>query len=140
MLGGMVHSVKKRAIILIGLGILVVLVGLYPFLLNRALRAGSGPKRTFELSAETRFLTEELAIEKARETLRLDGLNILEWQVHPDGRTKAPDGRVDQFLGRNSINSNSGTFMFTSGTNGLVRFVSVELNGKTVVCQTSVGR
>ena len=136
----MAHPVKRHTIIFIGLGVVVALVGLYPFLFNRALRAGSGPKRTFEVSEETRFLTEEVALDKARETLRLDGLNDTECQAHPDGRTKAPDGRVDEFMGRNSINSNAGTFMFTCGANGPVRFVSVELTGRRVVCQSSVGR
>jgi hypothetical protein len=139
-LGGMAHPVKTRNIIILGLAIVVVLIGLYPFLLNRALRAGSGPKHNFGLSEETRFLTEEVALDKARETLRLDGWNIAEWQAHRDGRTKAPDGRVDQFMRRNSINSNSGTFMFTSSAHKQVRLVLVKLTGTQLVCQASIGR
>ena len=59
--------------------------------------------------------------------------------MDPDGRTAAPDGRRDEFLGRNGINSNLGTFMFTA-SNAMVRFVSVELRSNAVLCQSSVGK
>ena len=85
-------------------------------------------------------MTEDLALEKARETLQLDGFDISGWQPHPSGRTKAPDGRADEFMDRNDLNANRGVFMFTDGTNARVRFVSVELHSNTVVCQSSVGR
>jgi predicted ribosomally synthesized peptide with SipW-like signal peptide len=130
----------RRAIILASLAVLVAVAVSFAYFSDRAVKARIGPVHRFELSESPPYLTEGLALEKARETLRLDGLDNAHWMPHPDGRTKAPDGRTDQFMGRNSINSNNGVFLFTGGTNEPARFVSVELHGNVVVCRGSVGK
>jgi hypothetical protein len=133
--------VKTRTIIILAsLAVLFGLAASFSYFLDRSLKARSGPVRCFELSESPPFLTEELALEKARETLRRDGLDTAHWMPRPDGRTKAPDGRTDQFMGRNSINGNRGVFLFSGGANGLERFVSVELHSNLVVCQSSIGK
>jgi hypothetical protein len=101
----------------------------------------------YELSEQPKFLTEELALAKARETLTLDHLVVGpdqdELHPGPDGHTRAPDVRVDEFLSRNAIgrnmfSPNRGSIMFTnfSGT----RYVSVELDGRILACQTSLDK
>jgi hypothetical protein len=45
-----------------------------------------------------------------------------------NGCTSAPDGRIDEYASRNTINSNRVVFAFTNGAS--TRFVSVELDGK----------
>jgi hypothetical protein len=102
-------------------------------------RSRIGPRHQFAVSEPSAFLTEALALAKAREVLALDGLDPSEWQAHPDDRTAAPDGRRDEYLSRNSLNPNRGSVQFR-GPKDQVRFVSVELAGGQVVCQSSRGK
>jgi hypothetical protein len=105
------------------------------------------PRHYYELSEQPKFLTEELAIAKARETLTLEGQVVGpdQYDLHPvpDGHTKAPDGRIDQFLSRNAIGPNEfspnrGSIMFTNPS--ATRYVSVELDGRILVCQTALDK
>jgi hypothetical protein len=98
-----------------------------------------GPRREFVLSDRPPFLTDELALTKARETLALDVPDPTAWRAHPDNRTAAPDGRRDEYLSRNGLNPNLGTVVFR-GPGGQSRFVSVELVGDKVVCQSARGK
>jgi hypothetical protein len=100
-----------------------------------------GPEHVYEISNRPSFLTEKLAMNKARETLKLDGLDNTAWQPMPDGRTKAPDGHKDNFLARNAKTPNRGVIMFTNlNADVPARFVSTELNGTRLVCQSSIGK
>jgi hypothetical protein len=128
----------KRPIIFLGVGLLLLGVAAVSYIAHRAVQSRIGPQHVYELAEQPKFLTEELAIAKARETLTRDGLDIAAWQPVPDDRTKAPDGRTDEFLSRNTITPNHGSIMFTNGTG--TRFVSVELDGRRLVCQTSIGK
>jgi hypothetical protein len=130
--------VKKRTIILLAV---VVLAGVaaVPCLIHRWVQSRVGPQHVFQLSEQPAFLTEELALAKARETLARDGLNASVWQPQRDGRTTAPDGRTDEFAARNTIDSNRVVFVFTSSS-ARTRFVSVELDRSRVVCQTSIAK
>ena len=129
---------KKRTIILLAV---VVLAGVaaVPHLIHRSVQSRVGPQHVFQLSEQPAFLTEELALAKARETLARDGLNASVWQPQRDGRTTAPDGRTDEFAARNTIDSNRVVFVFTSSS-ARTRFVSVELDRSRVVCQTSIAK
>lgn len=129
---------KTRTIIFLGVGVLLLAVAAVPYLIHRSVQSRIGPQHIYELSEQPKFLTEELAMERARETLIRDGLDATAWQPVPDDRSKAPDGRTDQFLLRNTITPNHGSIMFRSSTG--TRFVSVELDGRRVVCQTSIGK
>jgi hypothetical protein len=98
-----------------------------------------GPPREFTLADRPLFLTEQLALVKARATLALDGLDPADWQAYPDDRTAAPDGRRDEYLSRDGLSPNLGSVMFR-GPRGQIRFVSVELAGDRVICQSSRGK
>jgi hypothetical protein len=125
----------------IWLPVLVLLIACAVVLLAIAKfqRAMVGPPHEFALDDRPAFLYEQLALDKARETLALDGFDPAAWQAHPDGRTAAPDGRQDEYFSRNTINSNMGSVLF-QGPGNRVRFVSVELAGDRVICQSSRGK
>jgi len=134
--------VKSRTIIFVGVGLLLaaavaVLAVLY--LVPRSVQSRIGPPHTFELSEPPRFLTEELALARAREALGRDGYNVATWQPWPSGRTTAPDGSKDEFVIRNTDTPNRVVIMFTNGL-APFRFVSVELDGSRVVCRTSIAK
>jgi hypothetical protein len=129
---------KTRTIIFLAVGFLLLGIASVPYLIHRSVQSRIGPQHVYELPEQPKFLTEELAMERARATLARDGLDPAVWQPVPDDRSKAPDGRTDQFLSRNTITPNHGSIMFTNSTG--TRFVSVELDGRRVVCQTSIGK
>lgn len=102
-------------------------------------RAMVGPRHEFALADRPPFLTEELAVAKAREALARDVPEPGAWTLAPDGRTTAPDGRRDDFMARNGINPNQGMVVFR-GPGGQSRGVSVELLSDRVVCQSGRGK
>lgn len=102
-------------------------------------RAMVGPRHEFALADRPAFLTEELAVAKAREAMALDVPDPAAWVLASDGRTTAPDGRRDEFMARDGINPNQGMVVFR-GPGGQSRGVSVELVGGRVVCQSGRGK
>lgn len=129
---------NKRTIILLAV-VLLAGVAAVPYLVHHSVQSRIGAKYVFQLSERPAFLTEELALAKARETLMRDGLDASVWQPQRDGRTTAPDGRTDEFAARNTIDSNRVVFAFTSSATQ-TRFVSVELAGNQVICLSSIGK
>lgn len=130
---------KTRTLILIGVAVLLLGSAAVAYRTHHVSRSLTGPQHVYEISNQPSFLTEELAMNEARETLKLDGLDNKVWQPVPDGRTASPDGRKDDFLARNANTPNRGVIMFTN-LNVHARFVSVELSGSRLVCQTSIGK
>jgi hypothetical protein len=104
------------------------------------------PQHFYELTEQPKFLTEELAIAKAKETLTRDGMSGAAWCPVPDGHTKAPDGRIDEFLSRDAIgphelfSPNSGSIIFTNSDYTMTRYVSVRLEGRILACQASIDK
>ena len=123
---------NTRIIIIIGLVVLGVVAAAFQF--YHTARAHIGSMHTFELSERPKFLTEELVITKARETLKADGLDTADWHPMPYGQTTAPDGRTDEFFSRNTNTINSGSIVFTNSS-ATMRIVRVQLEGSRVVCQ-----
>ena len=115
-----------------------ILVGLFgiAFALHAYMMALTRPNHVFELTEQPAFLTDSLAVEKARQTMTIEGFDPTEWQPKADERTTAPDGARDKFLSRNGINPNSGSILFTR-QDGAGRFVHIELDGNRVVCRSS---
>lgn len=130
---------KRRYALLLVLTVLVAVPVGFLYLVDRHLRAGVGPDHTFQLPYRAAFLTEELALVKARDALDRDGLGAAAWTPVGDRRSTAPDGRPDEFMARNQTNPNRGVFRFRRGPRE-TRFVSVELHGDRVVCQTYRGK
>jgi hypothetical protein len=131
--------VKTCNIILIATSVLAAGVAVIAYNAHHAFQSLIGPEHLFQVSHPPAFLTETFALERARETLKLDGLDPSAWHPVRDGRTTAPDGRTDEFMDRNAITPNLGVIMFTNKSVS-VRFVSVKLDGRRVVCQTSIGK
>jgi|ERR1044071_986607 hypothetical protein len=132
---------KVRHLIFAIMLFLIAVGGVIGYALHRTFKSYGGPIHIFALSNAPPFLTESLALSNARETLRLDGLDPAMWQACVDRRTKAPDGNVDEFLSRNTATPNHGVIMFTNLHASLpVRFVSIELQGGRLVCQTTTGK
>jgi hypothetical protein len=131
--------VLNRNAIIFGFGLLVAGVIALSLMVRASQQSRVGPKYIFQLSEKPAFLAEELALSKARETLMRDGLDSAAWHPVPDNRTRAPDGRIDAFMARNTVNSNRATFMFTNSSLS-ARFVSVTLEGNKLICQGSIGK
>ena len=121
---------RIRSLILLGVVLILCGAAVVPYLVHRAVRSRIGPEHVYELSGKPPFLTEDMALAKARDTLAQDGVDAAAWRPVPGG----PSG---QFASRNTINSNEVVLMFTNGT-GSGRFVSVRLDGTRVVCQSSI--
>lgn len=128
---------KTRIIVLVAVGLLLAVVVSIPYFVHNGVQSRVGPQHIFALSKPQQFLTEELALAKARDALGRDGYDVAVWQPSRDGRTIAPDGRTDEFMARNAVTPNRGVIMFTS-TKASRRLVSVELDGIRVVCRTSI--
>lgn len=132
---------SKAAIIALVLSAAVVIGGLvaFPRLLHRALESRNGPRHVFEMSGQTQFLDERVALERARHTLLLDGFTNEVWEPARDGRTLAPDGRADIYLARNTLNPKRGFLMFTN-PQGAQIFLQLEIEGTSLVCQRVIGK
>ncbi|MFN0068071.1 MAG: hypothetical protein ACKVYV_10590 [Limisphaerales bacterium] len=99
----------------------------------------SGPTHVFVVEPAPAFLSEELAIAKAREYLVKEGLKLEEWPLYRiDGPKEiAPDGTRDRFFERFSEAPASGRVYF--GRHTQLRAVDVRLEGNRVVCSMFYG-
>jgi hypothetical protein len=120
------------AILIVGLGIIVVFSALYALEEKRRNRA-----HVFELSSTPRFLTETLALEMSKKALILEGIDANTAVPQKDMRSLDPDGNRDDYLARNGENPNRGAIMFVYGGRPDVCSVSVELDGNQVTCRVS---
>jgi hypothetical protein len=107
------------------------------------------PEHIFMISPAPAFLTEDLAIAKARASLGLDGYKTNEWQLyglpnsqresHYDNETRArklqartaPDGTLDKYFHRSSTNDGYVTFLKPSKSS---RTYLVRLEGDRLRC------
>jgi hypothetical protein len=128
-------------IILLIVLFLIAIGGMIAYALHRMFRSYAGPIHIYAVSNAPPFLTESLALDRAQEALRLDGLDPAIWKAVADGRTKASDGRPDGFLSRNMVTTNRGVIMFTNLNASIpARFVSIELDGGRIISQVSIGK
>lgn len=86
--------------------------------------------RYLAVSGSPSFLTEELAVEKAREALAHDGLTPDDWHPRRASNANPPDQVMDRF------GDKSGLLFFTN-TVQQTRIVLVKLEGQRVFCRTS---
>lgn len=119
---------------------LIVLLVAVSYFNNRSTWLPRNPAHSFVLPNKPPFLSEELALAKAREALSRDGYDVAAWLPFRDGRTSSPDGRTDEFMSRNTVRPNRGVIMFTNILAAPPRLVSVELDGSRVICQTSTAK
>jgi hypothetical protein len=126
---------KMRAFIPMVVGSLLTCSGCDSGKDGGSVRPGVGEQHVVAVPDSPKFLTEEMALSAARVALDLDRLWRTNWHPVPDDRTAAPDGRRDEYLARNTINSNRGVITFANGAS--TRFVSVELQGNRLLLQSS---
>ena len=134
---------RRRPLIIAG--VLVALVGVgvggLLFAICRAVDSRSGPVHRFPLPAGETFLTDDRAAAIGREVMNRDGFPESEWRLMNDDRTKAPDGRPDQFLTRNTINPSEGSVYFYNANSPTPqRFVNIELRDGTITAQGTLGK
>jgi hypothetical protein len=125
------------------------------FLHHLAVKKGVGPQHIFHVSESARGLTEQLALAKSREALRLDGDDPANWHPVQDPqsylasrgyklaslfeRLSLGDGHTNEFLALESKRPSCGIIVFENDHVG-VRFVRVGVSGLNVICQCSAGR
>ena len=98
----------------------------------------SGPEYVFPLETTPPFLSEEMAVEKARATLAVEGYNVDQWKLADfgqSGRGKSPDGKRDRYLVR--YQDTYGRISFANGKQH--RTYDVSLQGSRVVCRVFRG-
>ena len=87
------------------------------------------------------FLTDDRAAAIGREVMSRDGFPESAWKLMSDDRTKAPDGRPDQFLTRNTINANQGYVYFRCENSPTPqRFVNIEQRDGEITAQGTLGK
>ena len=111
------------ALMAIGLGGCILMIG-----------PRSGPDHFFSVEPAPTFLTEALAVEKARECLVREGYNLEQWRITTVDRSpsKAPDGTPDRYFYRSSYRPTAGRVCFSNGKR--TRTVNVRLDGSRIVC------
>jgi hypothetical protein len=127
---------RLRTVALVTCGVVAVVTGaliLFSHLLDKSFEARNGPPHVFGVSGHRSFLSEGLAVEKARAALALDGCGH-DWEPVPDGRTSAPDGRRDVWLLRNERNPNAGWLILTNAA-GERFHVEIRLGDERLTCR-----
>jgi hypothetical protein len=130
-------GMKRKRVILISkvstaAALMVAAIAVLPVACDRVLKARLvGREHVYELSERPRYLTEDMAIAKARETLARDGFDINAWRLLRADRSLAAEDRADEYFVRNTKNPNAGVFTVQDAT-GSRRFVHVELDGAKV--------
>lgn len=126
---------KKAFVAVTGLLVILILLAAAPRAIDFAIKqARSGPLHTFQLRDPPEFLADEAALEKALMAMSLDGLDPAEWKPLEDGRTRAPDGRRDRHLVRNTRDPNRGFIQFARSDRAS-RMVFIELHDGRIECQ-----
>ena len=125
------HDLRTKLCLLLGIALTpLVLAGCF-------IGPSSGPEHVFVVEPPPPFLTEELAVAKARETLAKEGYKLNDWQITrtnaPHGH--APDGTPDKYLRR--FGTNYGRLHFKSGKGS--REYDVRLESNRVVCSSFQG-
>lgn len=118
-----------------------VACGLYFLLLQWALVWHRTSKEHFYSLEETPpFLSEALALEKAKATLAAEGYAPADWEPDLYDAARAPEGPPDRWFHRSTAAGDRGVFYFQRRGDLKPRqvcelIVRVELRGKQIVCQ-----
>ncbi len=130
---------RLRTIGFVLAGIAAIWVGAvvwFSYALERALERRNGPEHVFFVTGQTSFLEEAVAIERAHQTLLLDGFTNGVWQPVRHGSTAAPNARADVYLARN-LDPLKGFVVFTNGS-GAEAIVRLSIDGPNLMCQRVV--
>jgi hypothetical protein len=110
---------------------------------RRILSTRMGAVHTYTLPAPPPFLSDALALTKARQAMESEGYSLKLWQPLERRQTKNTQGEIDQFLLRNPTNAASGSITFADSaqsTPGHQRVVEVDLEQNRVSCRIEIPR
>ena len=113
---------------------LVLGIALATVVWSGCIARGPGPAHVFSVDPAPLFLTEELAVAKARETLVLEGYSLSDWQITRayNPPSWAPDGTPDEYFDRFVFTTNAGRVHFIKGS--VYRTYDVRLEGDRLIC------
>ncbi len=134
---------RRRVFIIAGtlMAIAVLTVGGMLYAIHRAENARLGPVHRFPVLAGESFLSDERAVEIAREVMKRDRLPESAWKLMEDDRTKAPDGRPDRYLSRNLDDPNIGMIAFYSDHSQTpTRYVNLEFRNGEITARGAFGK
>jgi hypothetical protein len=119
-------------------GILLLLVGsvTYAFIDHALTAHKRGQYARVQLLSsndETAYLQEALALRVG--AMALANADMGEWHPLGDGRTKAPDGTVDRYLVRNTVDPRKGKILYENTTTGRWLLAKFEMSGDRVSCR-----
>lgn len=127
------QTMKRTWFILAGVAGLFFLAA--PLWLDCAVkRATHVATHAYTVAEPVPFLTEEVALELARQTLEREGCDPKDWVALRDGRSHSPIGVPDNYLVRDCNNANRGTITFRSQTGEGTRIVTIDLKGNLAIC------
>jgi hypothetical protein len=134
-------SIYAVVSVLGGLGLVIGLLFWLDHAVKGAFLVG---QHTFVLPHKQPFLTESLALAKAREALSLHVPDVSAWEVvpNPNPLARLPDGTRDRSFLRNAQNPNAGSFLFRNQPawveGKLVElYVSIEMSGDRIVAKVT---
>jgi hypothetical protein len=134
---------RRRLLTIASTCLVLILVGVggILFAIKRAVDSRSGPVHRFPVPAGETFLTDHRAVAVGREVMNRDGFPESAWRLMTDDRTKAPDGRPDQFLTRNTIDPNQGSvFFYCADSPTPARYVNVAVRNREITAQGALGK
>jgi hypothetical protein len=102
-----------------------------------------GQPHRFQLKTAPPFLSEALAVEKAKEAIALEGYDLGYWKLREKRRTTAPDGTPDVFFVRRTHEDGDITFEYQGDADKPPKIpptVSVALRGYEVSCHVLLPR
>jgi len=105
---------KRFTLFVLVLLLLVAFTAIALFLDSWIIQSRNGPLHTYELNDPPDFLTDDLALSKAREAMEQDGYGGPLWRPIEDDCTASPDGIPDKYLNRNTLNPNEGSILFST--------------------------
>jgi hypothetical protein len=134
---------RRKVVTIAGVVLALVIIGAGATLVavQRAVESRTSPVHRFPLPAGETFLTDDRAASIGREVMNRDGFPQSAWKVMTDDRSKAPDGRPDRFLTRNTVNHNQGSVYFHCDNSPTPqRFVNIEFRDGEITAQGSLGK
>ena len=127
-----------RVWLVLVVGAIVGVSALVGIVAQRLLALRMGAVHTFTLPSPPRFLTDALALVKARQAMDSEGYIAKVWQPIEAGKSSDPDGNRDKYLARDPNDTNGGTIVFSDSAQSSgkhSRIVRVNLKANRVECQ-----
>ena len=129
-------AVIGAVIVIAGACVLVAVVA------QRILSTRMGTVHNFPVTAPTPFLSDAVALARARQAMEAEGYSLKLWQPVQKRQANGSAGKSDQFLARDSVDSTSGSITFADSvqSSAHIRVVHIELKQNQIECRISIPR